>query len=59
MIIGTEDTITPPGPQRAAALRGGAELAELPCRHFDTFRAASHLPHAIERSAEFLRGQLA
>ena len=58
MIIGTEDTITPPAAQRTAAARAGAELVELPCRHFGPFRAATHLPEVIAHSTGFLRTHL-
>lgn len=54
MIIGSEDTITPPAAQRAAAADAHAELVELPCGHFDPFRAATYLPEVIARSTEFL-----
>ncbi len=54
MIIGSEDTVTPPAAQRKAAAQAGAELVELRCKHFDPFRT-THMPEVIERSAEFLR----
>jgi hypothetical protein len=58
MIIASKDTITPPAPQRKAAAQAGATLVELPCRHFDPFRAAAQLPEVIARSAEFLGAHL-
>jgi uncharacterized protein len=59
MIIGTEDTITPPAAQRRAAAAAGAELVELPCRHFDPFRAAGRLAEVVECSLAFLRTHIA
>lgn len=55
-VIGTQDTVTPPGPQRKALRAAGAEVVELPFDHFGPFRAqhfgetASHLTGFLDRT---------
>lgn len=58
MVIGTNDTVTPPGPQRRLARAVGADLVELPINHFDPFRKATHFDDVLAAQVGFLRRTL-
>lgn len=59
MIIATNDTATPPGPQRkAAATAPSVELVELETDHFGPLRASERFSEVQEHQIAFLRKHL-
>lgn len=59
MVIGSDDTVTPPRPQRRLAHATGAELVELPMNHFDPFRKTARFDQVIAIQVDFLKRVLA
>lgn len=55
MLIGTRDTVTPPGPQRRAGRAANAEIVEMPANHFDVFRQSVAFDQAHAAQLDFVR----
>lgn len=56
-VLATDDTVTPPGPQRKALRAAGAEIHEVPGGHFSPFLASQHFDEAFAVMADWLREQ--
>lgn len=57
-VIGRNDTISPPGPQRRLAQAAGAEIAEVDQNHFGVFRPSKGFEEVTALHADFLRRHL-